>query len=128
LTYRSISQSFAVITAHCHEGQDQQWARYAHIDTLVVLMGVKNREFVAQSLIAAGRRAAEPVAFIERGTLPEEKIIESTLGAVAAGKTEIASPAVFVIGEVVRLRERLSANARSQQRPEFVGQALSGDR
>ena len=90
-------------------------------------MGVKNREFVAQSLIDAGRRASEPVAFIERGTLPKEKIIESTLGAVAAGKTEIASPAVFVIGEVVRLRERLSANARSQQQPEFVGRAQSAD-
>ncbi|HMJ63198.1 MAG TPA: hypothetical protein VK493_15615, partial [Bryobacteraceae bacterium] len=87
---------------------------------------VKNREFVAQSLIAAGRRAAEPVAFIERGTLPGERIVESTLGAVAAGETDIASPAVFVIGEVVRLRERLTASARSQQRPEFAGQAQSG--
>jgi uroporphyrin-III C-methyltransferase len=127
LTYRGVSQSFAVVTAHCHEGHDQQWTRYAHIDTLVVLMGVKNREFVAQSLIAAGRRAAEPVAFIERGTLPEEKIVESTLGAVAAGETDVASPAVFVIGEVVRLRERLTASARSQSQPEFAGQARSGD-
>jgi uroporphyrin-III C-methyltransferase len=127
LTYRGLSQSFAVVTAHCHEGQQQQWTQYAHIDTLVILMGVRNREFVAQSLIAAGRRTAEPVAFIEHGTLPAERIVESTLGAVAAGQTEIASPAVFVIGEVVRLRERLSTSARFQQRPEFVGPARSGD-
>lgn len=127
LTYRGVSQSFAVVTAHCRQGEQQQWNRYANVDTLVVLMGVKNRAFVAQSLIAAGRRAAEPVAFIERGTLPAERIVESTLGAVAAGEVEIVSPAVFVIGEVVRLRERLAASGRSRQQPESVGPARSGD-
>ena len=54
-------------------------------------------------------------------------VADDQLGAVAAGETDIASPAVFVIGEVVRLRERLTASARSQQRPEFAGQAQSGD-
>jgi uroporphyrin-III C-methyltransferase len=108
LTYRGVAQSFAVVTAHCHEDREQEWSRYAHIDTLVVLMGVKNREWVAQALIAAGRRADEPVAFVEHGTLPGERIVESSLGAVAAGEIEIVSPAVFVIGEVVRLRERLN--------------------
>jgi uroporphyrin-III C-methyltransferase len=127
LTYRGVSRSFAVVTAHCHEGQEQEWARYAQVDTLVVLMGVKNREFVAQSLIAAGRSADEPAAFIERGTLPDERIVESTLGAVAAGEVEAASPAVFVIGEVVRLRARLTANDRSPEQPEFADQARSGD-
>ncbi len=126
LTYRGVSQSFAVVTAHCHEGQEQEWSRYAQVDTLVVLMGVKNREFVAQSLIAAGRRAEEAVAFVERGTLENERVIESTLGAVAGGKVEAASPAVFVIGEVVRLRERLTS-VRSPKQPEFAGQARSGD-
>jgi uroporphyrin-III C-methyltransferase len=127
LTYRGVSQSFAVVTAHCHEGQEQEWARYAQVDTLVVLMGVKNREFVAQSLIAAGRRTEEPIAFIERGTLRDERIVESTLGAVAAGDVEAASPAVFVIGEVVRLRARLTASDRSLEQPEFADQARSGD-
>jgi uroporphyrin-III C-methyltransferase len=127
LTYRGVSQSFAVVTAHCHEGQEQEWARYAQVDTLVVLMGVKNREFVAQSLIAAGRRADEPAAFIERGTLRDERIVESTLGAVAAGEVEAASPAVFVIGEVVRLRARLTASDRFPEQPEFADQARSGD-
>jgi uroporphyrin-III C-methyltransferase len=108
LTYRGVAQSFAVVTAHCHEDREQEWGRYARIDTLVVLMGVKNREWVAQALIAAGRRADEPVAFVEHGTLPGERIVESSLGAVAAGEIEIVSPAVFVIGEVVRLRERLN--------------------
>jgi len=110
LTYRGVAQSFAVITAHCREGRTEQWSKYAAIDTLVVLMGVTNREFIAQSLMAAGRGTDEPVAFIERGTLPEERVIEGTLGAVAAGQIDAQSPAVFVIGEVVRLRARLACS------------------
>lgn len=109
LTYRGIAQSFAVITAHCREGRSEQWSKFAAIDTLVVLMGVTNREFIAQSLIAAGRARNEPVAFIERGTTPEERVVETVLGAVASGDVEVESPAVFVIGEVVRLRLRTPA-------------------
>ena len=121
LTYRGVAQSFAVVTAHCREGQTQNWSSYAGIDTLVVLMGVANRTFIAQSLIAAGRSADEPVAFIERGTLPEERVFESSLGAVAAGAVEVQSPAVFVIGQVVTLRRVLSALSQSPEQLTFAG-------
>lgn len=115
LTYRGVAQSFAVITAHCREGRTEQWSKYAAVDTLVVLMGVSNREFIAQSLIAAGRDRDQPVAFVERGTMPTETIVESTLGKVAAGLVEVQSPAVFVIGEVVRLRARLRSISQSRE-------------
>ncbi len=107
LTYRRVSQSFAVITGHCHEGSAHDWRRYAGIDTLVILMGVKNRDLIAQSLLAGGRPPDEPVAFIHRGSLPEEHIIRSTLLAVAEGRVEVKNPAVFVIGRVVEWREAL---------------------
>lgn len=109
LTYRGVSQSFAVVTGHCHEGQSEFWRDFADVHTLIVLMGVKNRVLIAQSLIAAGRNANEPVAFVQRGTTPDEAVIESTLDAVAAGNTKIHNPAVFVIGRVVKLRARLKA-------------------
>lgn len=117
LTYRGVSQSFAVITGHCQEGLAQQWSKYAGVDTLIVLMGVRNRRLIAEVLIAAGRNPTEPVAFIERGTLVDERIVESTLAGVAAGEVEVESPAVFVIGEVVRLRARL---AKEQAQPEPI--------
>lgn len=105
LTYRRLSQNFAVITGHCHEDAAAlEWKRYAEIDTLVILMGVKNRVFIAESLIAAGRSPEEPVAFVERGTTESEHLTESTLGEVAAGRVPVHNPAVFVIGQVVRLR------------------------
>ena len=116
LTYRGVAQSFAVITGHCRESLAQDWSKYASVDTLIVLMGVKNRCFIADALIAAGRHPAEPVAFIERGTLEDERIVETALAAVAAGEVEVKSPAVFVIGEVVRLRARLTTE-QAQSEP-----------
>jgi uroporphyrin-III C-methyltransferase len=126
LTYRGVSQSFAVVTGHCRESLAQQWERYARIDTLVVLMGVTNRQWIARTLIAAGRNPEEPVAFVERGTLPEERVVEGTLAAVAYGDLEIGGPAVFVIGEVVRLRNRLRVS-EAQQQPDLAATLLSAE-
>jgi uroporphyrin-III C-methyltransferase len=111
LTYRNVSQAFAIITGHCHEGLAQDWPKYAAVDTLVILMGVKNRAHIAQSLIGAGRDPNEPVAFIERGATPDERVIESDLHSVANGRVVVENPAVFVIGPVVRLRRRLTAES-----------------
>jgi uroporphyrin-III C-methyltransferase len=119
LTFRGISQGFAIITGHCREDLAQEWSKYAAIDTLVVLMAVTNRSIIAQALIDAGRNPSEPIAFIERGTFEDERVTEATLASVAAGEIDVRSPAVFVIGEVVRLRRRLSiALEPEQQVPE----------
>ncbi len=108
VTYRGIAHGFAVATGHCMEGLIQDWSRYAAVDTLVVLMGSRQRVHIAQSLIDAGRDPRQPVAFIENGSTPEEHVIEAELGEVAAGLVEARNPAVFVIGEVVRLRSQLA--------------------
>ncbi len=107
LTFREISRSFAVVTGHWKTGTNMDWTPYARIDTLVILMGTKQRTFIAQSLIAAGRSASEPIAFVEQGSLPAQRVVESTLAAVARGEVEVNGPAVFVVGEVVRQRNRL---------------------
>lgn len=120
LTFRRSSQSFAVVTGHCHEGVDHAWERYAAVDTLVILMGVKSRSFIAQSLMAAGRAPDEPVAFIYRGSLSEQQIIISTLVDVAEGRVEAKNPAVFVIGKVVQLREVLFSVVKPPEPPELV--------
>lgn len=111
ITYRDVSQSFTVITGHCSQGLQQAWENYAKVDTLVVLMGVKNRQFIAQSLIDAGRDGEQAVAFIERGSTPEQRVVVSTLASVARGEVDARNPAVFVIGEVVRLRAKLMKTA-----------------
>ncbi len=117
LTFRGVAQAFAVVTAHCNEGLKTDWTQYAEIDTLAILMAVKNRMFIAERLIASGRNPEEPVAFIERGSMPGERVIESTLAGVARGEVEVESPAVLVVGEVVKLRGRLTGEAESQELP-----------
>lgn len=104
LTYRGVAASFTVVAGHRRNILDLDWSNYARIDTLVVLMGVENRELIAESLIRTGRPASCPVAFIERASTDSERVVESTLGEMAAGRVEVEAPAVLVIGEVVRMR------------------------
>ena len=111
VTYRGISHGFAVVTGHCMEGLIQDWSRYARIDTLVVLMGSRQRVHIAQSLIDAGRDPDQPVAFIENGSTMQQRIVESSLSDVAAGNVNVENPAVFVIGDVVSLRTQLTPEA-----------------
>jgi uroporphyrin-III C-methyltransferase len=106
-TCRGVAASFAVIAGHRENFMRTDWSLYAQLDTLIVLMGVDNREYIAESLMRHGRPARQPVAFVENGTTPCERVVESTLSAVAAGDVDVNSPAVFVIGEVVGLRRRL---------------------
>ena len=117
-TCRGVAASFAVIAGHRENFMRTDWSLYAQLDTLVILMGVDNREYIAENLIRHGRSASQPVAFIENGTTPGERVIEATLSAVAAGQVDVESPAVFVIGEVVRLRRRLRS-------PQFAGERVA---
>lgn len=111
LTFRGGSASFAVVTGRCRPGREQDWRRLGGVDTLVVLMGVSDRDAIARSLIAAGRSPEEPVAFVERGTTPQQRIVRSTLGQVADGSVAVNPPAVFVIGPGVRLQPHLLPQA-----------------
>jgi uroporphyrin-III C-methyltransferase len=108
LTFREVSRSFAVVTGHWKSGTNMDWTPYVNIDTLVILMGTKQRAFIAEALIAAGRSAREPVAFVEHGSMPSQRVVESDLGTLAKGKVEITGPAVMVVGEVVRQRNKFA--------------------
>lgn len=107
VTYRGVAASFAVIAGHRQSVTELDWSVYRGIDTLVVLMGVENRDIIAASLIEQGRPATQPVAFIENASTDRERVVESTLGEVARRNTDVAAPAVFIIGDVVALRSRL---------------------
>ena len=105
LTFRGASESFWVTTATLANGElskDLQLAAQSTA-TIVILMGMHKLPEIAELFIHAGK-AATPVAIIQNGTLPEEKVvlsqIHSILEAVAQG--DISSPAVIIIGEVVR--------------------------
>jgi uroporphyrin-III C-methyltransferase len=106
VTCRGVAPAVAFVSARCKGGSQADWERVAGVHTLVILMGIKHRVSIAQALIRAGRSPQEPAAFIERGSTPEQKVIEATLAEVAAGIIKVEPPAVFV-GAVVRLRSQL---------------------
>jgi uroporphyrin-III C-methyltransferase / precorrin-2 dehydrogenase / sirohydrochlorin ferrochelatase len=113
VTHRGVTQDFAVVSAHLdpsHPGATVDWAALARgPGTLVLLMAVAHLEQIADELIKRGRDASTPVAVICDGTTPEQQVITSTLGQVAAeaGRKGVRPPAVVVVGDVVRLREQL---------------------
>jgi uroporphyrin-III C-methyltransferase len=80
------------------------WPAYRHGGTLVILMGVDHRAEIARCLINGGRQARDPVAFLQYASTDRECVREATLEEVARGEVDVEPPAVFVIGEVVRLR------------------------
>lgn len=109
-TFRGIADGFAVVTGHLRDEADAiDWSKYAKVDTLIVLMGVRTRCHIASELIRHGRPASQTIAFIEKGATPQERVITATLGDVAKGLVEVENPAVFIAGEVVRLRPFLTA-------------------
>lgn len=99
LTARGEARGFAVITGHLAGDDALDWEAYAHAETLVVLMGVRNRVAISKKLIEHGRPQAELVSFVENSG---SRVVIHTLEEVAFGHTEVFSPAVMVIGRVNR--------------------------
>lgn len=107
LTHRGVASAFAVVAGSTVA--DVEWARYVHVDTLVVLMGVAARVDIAAALIAAGRPTSDPVCFVTSASLAEEERVVATLADVAAGAVEVSGPAVWVIGPVVTAVDSFTA-------------------
>lgn len=113
VTHRGLASSFAVVTGHEDPGKPGSsinWEKLATgVDTLVFLMGMQNLPEIVAKLIEHGRSPATSVAVVKDGTRPEQKTVVGTLGDIVRRVTEqgLGPPAVAVVGEVVRLREKL---------------------
>ena len=88
------------------------------IDTLVFLMGVSSLPSIITSLIQAGRSPDTPVALIEQGTLPSQKVVIGTLTNIVDQGQEIQPPSIIVVGQVVSLHTVLDW---FQAQPEAAG-------
>ncbi len=114
VTDRRHSASFAVVTGHKDPSRVAEQTRWRElgsaVDTLVILMGMRNLPQLIEELIAGGKSPDTPAAVVMQGTLPEQRTCVSTLVNLAADAKEagIGAPAVVVIGDVVGLRDGLS--------------------
>lgn len=113
LTHRDINSAVMLLTGHTSEGlvpDELDWQAVARgAPVLVLYMALKHLGHIAARLIAAGRSPAEPVAIVSKLSTPEQRVLVSRLETAAtdAAASGIEAPAVIVVGEVVRLRERL---------------------
>ncbi len=111
VTHRHTAASVGLITGHraaeAEGGHD--WAALARLDTLVILMGLRNLPTISERLIEYGLDPQRPALAVRWGTMPEQEVVSGTLGTLAAQVAEVGlkTPAIIVIGEVATLAETL---------------------
>lgn len=113
VTHRDHASMVTFITGHEDPTKPEsslQWELLARFEgTLVILMGVGMLERNAQALIDNGKDPHTPVAIIERGTRPDQRVTTGPLGDIAriARERGVKAPAIIVIGSVAELHEKL---------------------
>jgi len=110
LTHRHMASSVAFVTGHedsTKESSGIDWKAVAGMGTVVFLMGVSRLSQIVARLVEEGRAPETPVAVIEWGTWPGQRTVTGTLRDIREKAKGMGRPAVIVVGEVVRLRNRL---------------------
>ena len=111
LTHRDYSQSCIFITGHEKNGElNINWNNLINENqTIVIYMGLNSLPSIVQNLIDYGMRKNMPIAVVQEGTTENQKVVVSTISRVNAKilKTDIQSPVIIIIGEVVKLRKTI---------------------
>lgn len=105
LTHRGVSRIFTVVSGHAPLSNDELLHLSGLGGTIVVLMGINTLPSLCSGLLRHGTPASMPVAIIERGFSDTQRTTIADLGSILAeaSTARVSSPAVLVIGEVVRL-------------------------
>jgi uroporphyrin-III C-methyltransferase/precorrin-2 dehydrogenase/sirohydrochlorin ferrochelatase len=112
LTHRDYAQSVRFVTGHLKDGSTNlPWGDFvASKQTLVFYMGLNGINTICSELISHGRAKETPIALIQKGTTPDQKVFIGTLetmpGIVEREKPQ--APTLTVIGEVVSLHNKLN--------------------
>ena len=111
LTHRDYAQSCVFVTGHLKDGSvDLNWKALAHPDqTVVFYMGLHGAPTLCKELVAHGLPETTPVALVEQGTTPQQRVFTATLATlldVIADK-DIKPPTLIIVGEVVNLHDKL---------------------
>jgi uroporphyrin-III C-methyltransferase len=112
VTHRGVARAFAVITGH-HAANlppmQTDWRVFSNIPTLVILMGITRVREIVEELLEAGRPEDTPAAVIEWATTPRQRVVRAALAELpdAVAREKVESPAVIVLGQVVKLGEEL---------------------
>jgi uroporphyrin-III C-methyltransferase len=120
VTHREVASSVAIVTGHeaSLDPSRIDWEALSRLETLVFLMAVHNVGRIAQRLIEHGRKPETPAAMIQMAFWHDERVVTGTLATIAdeVQRAEIKPPATLVVGEVVRLHEKLKDSQRDLRR------------
>ena len=114
MTTRGTNTAVTFITGHNAGGtvpDDINWEALADgSPVLIFYMGATHLERIAEKLMESRRTGDEPVALISRATLPDQRVVETTLSTCAADlkKAELDPPTLIVVGPIVALRDQLN--------------------
>ncbi|HDO1384443.1 TPA: uroporphyrinogen-III C-methyltransferase [Aeromonas veronii] len=122
LTHRDHAQSVRFVTAHGKGGaRDLDWPLLAKDkQTLVFYMGLSSCATIREQLLAHGKAGNTPVALIERGTHPCQRVIRGTLDELPALAVGVESPALIMVGSVVTLADQLAWFGQAPQRQQAL--------
>ncbi|MBF0859485.1 uroporphyrinogen-III C-methyltransferase [Gluconobacter sp. LMG 31484] len=109
LTHRDCAQACLFVTGHAKADGvlDLPWDDMAdRRQTVVIYMGISTLPQLAAGLMGKGLPADWPVAIVERGTQPGQRVFTGTLETIAgqAAEAQVKSPALVIVGKVVRHR------------------------
>lgn len=113
ITHRGVTQQFSVVSGHVLPSDPRSMVDWKALSksrgTIVLLMAVTNIQQIAQELIKHGLCEKTPVVSIESAMSPTQRVIYGDLGSIGVISKEqnISPPAIFVIGEVVGLADKL---------------------
>lgn len=113
ITHRDYTSSFHVVTGHLKDDENTSinWNALAHMGgTIVFLMGVSNLQKICSNLVAEGMKPQTPVAVINWATRVNQRVATGDLTDICevVAREGLTSPSLIVIGEVVKLREKLN--------------------
>jgi uroporphyrinogen III methyltransferase/synthase len=110
VTHRSYATSVTLVTGH--ESDDStgiDWEALARMHgTIVFMMGLANLPTISLKLREHGAPADRPVAVISKATTPEQRTVTGTLADIEARAAGVPTPALIVVGDVVRMRETIN--------------------
>ena len=111
LTHRDYAQSCIFVTGHLKDDSvDLNWSMLAHENqTLVIYMGLRTLPIICNKLIEHGLSKDKPAALVQKATTSDQVVVTGTLDTLAAKveQAEITKQSLIVVGDVVKLHEKL---------------------
>ncbi len=112
LTHRDHAQSCTFVTGHLKDGSaNLNWQQLtAPNQTIVFYMGLSSLKTICDSMIVNGCAKNHPIAIIQQGTTPNQRVITGILETFPeiVANSNIKAPTLIIVGTVVSLHDKLN--------------------